>query len=73
MAKVCDLCGKGYLKGNLVCFSNKKSIKRSYPNLRSVRVVINNVVKRLKVCTSCLGASKRNAKLEAAKVVTSQS
>lgn len=68
MAKVCDLCGKGYLKGNLVCFSNKKSIKKSYPNLRSVKVVVNGVTKRLKVCTGCLSASKRNAKIEAAKV-----
>lgn len=58
MARVCELCDKGYLKGNLVCFSNKKSIKRSYPNLRSVKLSISGKSARLKVCASCLSAYK---------------
>ncbi len=72
MAKVCELCGKGYLKGNIVCFSNKKSIKRSYPNIRSAKVNINGRNIKLKLCTGCLSALKKAQiaeKLEAVNVV----
>ncbi|OGC49873.1 50S ribosomal protein L28 [candidate division WWE3 bacterium RIFCSPHIGHO2_01_FULL_40_23] len=58
MAKVCDVCGKGYLKGNLVSFSNKKSIKRSYPNLRKVRISVDGRSVRVKICASCLSAKR---------------
>lgn len=71
MAKVCEFCGKGYLKGNLVCFSNKKAIKRSYPNIRSVRLNIEGVNSKASICTGCLSALKRanaqSKELQAAK------
>jgi large subunit ribosomal protein L28 len=72
MAKVCEMCGKGYLKGNIVCFSNKKSIKRSYPNIRSAKVNVDGRNIKLKLCTGCLSALKRAQaaeKIEVANIV----
>ncbi len=66
MAKVCEMCGKGYQKGNIVCFSNKKSIKRSYPNIRSVKVSINGRSTKLSICTGCLSAIKKAGRAEVA-------
>jgi len=37
MAKMCQVTGKTYLKGNKVSFSNKKSIRRFQPNLQKKR------------------------------------
>lgn len=37
MARVCQVTGKKPLKGNKVCFSNKKSKRRFYPNLQVKR------------------------------------
>ena len=60
MARVCDICGKGYQKGNLVSFSNKKAIKRSHVNLRRVRRVIDGTSVRVVMCSGCLNRSKIN-------------
>ncbi|MEK7595316.1 MAG: 50S ribosomal protein L28 [Patescibacteria group bacterium] len=70
MSRLCDMCGKGALKGNLVSFSNKKSIKKSQPNLRSVRISIKGVSGRIKICASCLSKVKSVRRQEAAKAVT---
>ena len=37
MARICQVTGKGYQKGNKVSFSNKKSIRRFQPNLQKKR------------------------------------
>lgn len=37
MARVCQVTGKRPLTGNKVCFSNKKSKRRFYPNLQVKR------------------------------------
>ncbi len=37
MARICQVSGKGYQKGNKVSFSNKKSIRRFQPNLQKKR------------------------------------
>ena len=42
MAKVCSVCGKGKVSGNL----------------RSVRAIIDGTPKRVKVCTRCLRSGK---------------
>jgi large subunit ribosomal protein L28 len=58
MAKRCDVCGKGPLVGYSVSHSNHRTKKRSLPNLQPVKTMINGVVMRLKVCTSCIKAGK---------------
>ena len=58
MAKVCEVCGKGKVSGNIVTFSNRH-IKRSWkPNVQKVRVIVDGTPKRMNVCTRCL-RSKR--------------
>ncbi|MBI5416800.1 50S ribosomal protein L28 [Candidatus Poribacteria bacterium] len=58
MAKVCEVCGKKPLVGNLVSHANNKTKTRWLPNLQKVKVIQNNSVKRIRVCTHCLQAGK---------------
>lgn len=38
MSRRCELTGKGYLRGNHVSHSNRKSLRRLQPNLQEKRV-----------------------------------
>ena len=59
MSKVCSVCGKGKLSGNLVSHSNRKTPKLYEANLQKVSVKDEkgNVSKQY-VCTKCLKANK---------------
>jgi len=58
MAKVCAICGKKPMFGNNVSHANNRTRRRFNPNLQRVRAVVNGVVKRITVCTSCIQAGK---------------
>lgn len=58
MSRVCAICGKKPLVGNNVSHSNKKTKKRSLPNLQRVKAMVNGKPKYIKVCTKCLKAGK---------------
>ena len=58
MSNTCEICGKGVLAGNKVSHSNRKSRTTWKPNIQRVRVVVDNQVKTMNVCTSCLRAGK---------------
>ena len=58
MSKQCDICQKKPLKANKVSFSNKHHAYKQEPNLQPVKAKINGIVKKLKVCTSCIKANK---------------
>ncbi|MBI5206255.1 MAG: 50S ribosomal protein L28 [Candidatus Firestonebacteria bacterium] len=58
MARVCEICGKRPRVGNQVSHANNKTKKRWFPNLQRVKVLQDNSVKRINVCTSCLQAGK---------------
>lgn len=58
MAKVCDICGKGPATGNNVSHAHNKTRRRWLPNLQNIRVLVNGVVKRIKVCTNCIRSGK---------------
>lgn len=73
MSKICDICQKGYQKGNLVPRGigrrvTKRSITLRYPNLRSRRFELNGTSVKLHVCTSCL----KRLKFEEQKVALAQ-
>ncbi len=59
MAK-CSICGKGVQFGIKVSHSHKRSNKMWKPNVKSVRIKVNNgkATKRQYVCTSCLRSGK---------------
>jgi large subunit ribosomal protein L28 len=58
MARVCEICGKGPITGHNVSHANNKTPRRWYPNLQRVRVVVNGVVSRIRVCTQCIKSNR---------------
>ncbi|HEY6090600.1 MAG TPA: 50S ribosomal protein L28 [Gemmatimonadales bacterium] len=58
MARVCEICGKGPITGHNVSHANNKTPRRWYPNLQRARVVVNGVVRRIRVCTQCIKSNR---------------
>ena len=58
MARICELCGKKPITGNNVSHSHHKTKRRWLPNLQRVKAKVNGVVKRIKVCTTCIKSGK---------------
>ena len=69
--KICAICGKKPIAGNSICrkgLAKKKggigkkvtgiSKRRFYPNLQTVKAIVNGGIKRIKVCTCCIQAGK---------------
>jgi len=58
MARVCEICGKRPITGHNISHANNKTPRRWYPNLQRARVVMNGVVRRIRVCTQCIKSNK---------------
>ncbi len=58
MSKVCSVCGKGKLSGNLVSHSNRKTPRLYNANVQKVRVVNDGVISSEYVCARCLKSNK---------------
>ena len=58
MARVCTVCGKGPVTGNNVSHANNRTKRRWYPNLQTVRVLVEGAPKRVRVCTQCLKSNR---------------
>lgn len=58
MPRVCEICGKGDLKGHQISHSHKVSNRRFKVNLQPVKVRRGGKVVRMLVCTKCLKAGK---------------
>jgi len=59
MSRICEICQKGYLRGNLVPRGigrrvTKRTLSARQPNLRSKRMEINGTSVRVTMCASCL-------------------
>ena len=54
----CFSCGKGVAFGNNVSHANNKTRRTWKPNLQVVRVLVENRVEKVRVCTRCLAAGK---------------
>ena len=54
MARVCEVCGKGPITGHNVSHANNKTKRRWYPNLQTVRMLVNGQPRRKQVCTQCI-------------------
>lgn len=57
MARKCEICGRGYLKGNIRSHSNIATIKKQKINLQST--VIDG--KKVKACTKCIKSQAKTA------------
>ncbi len=53
MGKVCEICGKGKMSGNLVSHSNRKTRRTWAPNVQQYSEVINGTPVKLNVCSRC--------------------
>ena len=58
MSRVCELTGKAVLVGNNVSHANNRTKRRWYPNLQTVRVLVDGAPKRIRVCTQCLKSNR---------------
>ena len=62
MAKRCAVSGKGPMSGNNVSHAKNRTKRRFLPNLRSVRVTLDDgTTKKIKVAASTLRTMKKNA------------
>ncbi len=62
MARRCAITGKGPLTGNNVSHANNKTKRRQLPNLRSVKITLEDgTTKRVKVAASTLRTMKKKA------------
>ena len=62
MSRVCSVCGKGKLSGNLVSHSNRKTPRQYNANLQKVKVKnADGSISNEYVCTRCL---KKDGKVD---------
>lgn len=62
MAKRCAITGKGPVVGNKVSHANNKTKRRFLPNIRTIRVTLEDGTRRkIKVAASTLRTMKKNA------------
>ena len=65
MARRCQVTGKGPLTGNNVSHAHNKTKRRQLPNLRIVRITLEDGTrKKIKVAASTLRTMKKKAALE---------
>jgi len=61
MSRVCSVCEKGKMSGNLVSHSNRKTPRIYHANLHKVKVLAENgSITYEYVCSKCLKAGKIN-------------
>ncbi len=61
MARRCALTGKGPMSGNNVSHANNKTKRRFLPNLRVIRVTLEDgTMRKIKVAASTLRTMKKN-------------
>jgi len=60
MSRICEICGKGPLRGYNVSHAHNRTKKISLPNLQMIRIVTGDgkTVRRAKVCTRCIRSNK---------------
>ncbi|HLB54982.1 MAG TPA: 50S ribosomal protein L28 [Gemmatimonadales bacterium] len=58
MARICAVCGKGPTTGNHVSHANNRVKRRWYPNLQTVRAVVDDQTRRIRVCAQCIRSGR---------------
>ena len=63
MSRVCQITGKAPMVGNNVSHANNKTKKRFLPNLRTVRIKLEDVTsKKIKIAASTLRTIRKNSR-----------
>lgn len=60
MSKTCEVCGKHPQSGNTVSHAHNASKRIFYPNLRTIKQIIDGTPTKIKVCMKCLKAMAKN-------------
>jgi large subunit ribosomal protein L28 len=55
----CANCGKGVTYGHEVSHAKNRSKRLFRPNLHTAKVIMNGILKRVKLCTKCLRILKK--------------
>ena len=58
----CENCGKGVMYGHNVSHAKNRTKRLFKPNLHAARVMIDGMVRRVKLCTKCLRRLKKQSK-----------
>lgn len=58
MAKVCEICGKGTISGNIITHSDRKIRRKWKPNVKRIKIMENGAPVKKFVCTRCLKSGK---------------
>ncbi len=58
VARECQICGKKPLTGNTISHAHNVNKTRRFPNLQSVRAVVDGKPRRMVVCTRCIRSGK---------------
>lgn len=56
MSKKCEICGKHPQTGRTISHAHNVNPRIFYPNLRTIKTVVNGATKRIKICMKCLKA-----------------
>ena len=59
MAKTCEVCGKHPRSGKTISHAHNVNLRIYYPNLRTIRTVIDGTSQRVKLCMKCLKAMSK--------------
>ena len=63
MSRVCQITGKAHMVGNNVSHANNKTKKRFLPNLRTVRIKLEDgTSKKIKIAASTLRTIRKNSR-----------
>jgi large subunit ribosomal protein L28 len=54
MARTCEICGKHPVSGKSISHAHNVNNRIFYPNLRTVKTMVNGTPKKIKICMRCL-------------------
>jgi len=58
MARTCAVCAKGPVTGHNVSHAKNRTNRRWYPNLQTVRVLVDGAPRRIRVCAQCIKSNR---------------
>lgn len=59
MSKTCEVCGKHPVAGKTISHAHNVNNRIFYPNLRTIKVLLNGASKKIKICMKCLKATAK--------------
>lgn len=60
--RVCFLCGKGATQARLISHANNKTKRKMYPNLRLLKIAVEGLNQRVKLCVKCYRIEREKIK-----------